>query len=147
MSRRIHSIDSKSYHRADLNKWFQGLVEEDQKRAGRKVYVRRQLPQILVPFRNPLATLCTKRNGRVLHQQYGLKRYRYKHIADNVCKWLDEVFLRPNELADIHKLSLVEQGQRLKTMVFSSLADVRSFQGRLNLHSTIIQMHWYQPIS
>lgn len=146
MSRRIHSIDSKSYHRADLNKWFQGLVEEDQKRAGRKVYVRRQLPQILVPFRNPLATLCTKRNGRVLHQQYGLKRYRYKHIADNVCKWLDEVFLRPNELADIHKLSLVEQGQRLKTMVFASLADVRSFLGRVLLHSTIRQMHASQPI-
>ncbi|WP_309136761.1 HamA C-terminal domain-containing protein [Pseudomonas prosekii] len=146
LSRRIHSIDSKSYHRADLNKWFQGLVEEDQKRAGRKVYVRRQLPQILVPFRNPLATPCTKRNGRVLHQQYSLKRYRYKHIVDNVCKWLDEVFLRPNELADIHKLSLVEQGQRLKTMVFASLADVRSFLGRVLLHATIRQMHASQPI-
>lgn len=146
LSRRIHSIDSKSFHRADLNKWFQGLVEEDQERAGRKVYVRRQLPQILVPFRNPMATPCTKRNGRVLHQQYSLKRYRYKHIVDNVCKWLDEVFLRPNELADIHKLSLVEQAHRLKTTVFASLADVRSFLGRVLLHATIRQMHASQPI-
>lgn len=146
LSRRIHSVDSKSYLRADLNAWFQGLVEEDQKRVGRKVYVKRQLPHILVPFRSPLATPCAKRNGRVLHQQYSLKKYRYKHIVDNVCKWLDEVFLRPNELADIHKLSLVEQAQRLKSTVFASLADVRSFLGRVLLHATIRQMHASQPI-
>lgn len=146
LSRRIHSVDSKSYLRADLNAWFLGFVEEDQKRAGRKVYVKRQLPHILVPFRRPMATPCAKRNGLVLHQQYSLKRYRYKHIVDNVCNWLDEVFLRPNELADIHKLSLVEQGQRLKKTVFACLADVRSFLGRVLLHATIRQMHASQPI-
>ncbi|WP_315975177.1 MULTISPECIES: dsDNA nuclease domain-containing protein [unclassified Pseudomonas] len=146
LSRRIHSVDRKSYLRSDLNAWFLGYVEEDQKRAGRKVYVKRPLPHILVPFRNPLSTPCAKRNGRVLHQQYSLRRYRYKHIVDNVCKWLDEVFLRPNELADIHKLSMVEQGQRLKKMVFASMADVRSFLGRVLLHATIRQMHASQPI-
>lgn len=146
LSRRIHSVDSKSYLRPDLNAWFLEYVEEDQKRAGRKVYVKRQLPHILVPFRDPMATPCAKRNGRVLHQQYSLKRYRYKHIVENVCKWLDEVFLRPNELADIHKMSLVEQGQRLKNTVFASLADVRSFLGRVLLHATIRQMHASQPI-
>ncbi|WP_312594240.1 HamA C-terminal domain-containing protein [Stutzerimonas nitrititolerans] len=146
LSRRIHSVDSKSYLRADLNAWFQTLVEEDQKQAGRKVYVKRELPHILVPFRSPLVTPCAKRNGLVLHQKYSLKRYRYQHIADNVCKWLDEVFLRPNELADIHKLSVVEQGQRLKNTVFASLADVRSFLGRVLLHATIRQLHLSQPI-
>lgn len=146
LSRKIHSVDSKSYLRADLNAWFLKYVEEDQKRAGRKVYVKRQLPQILVPFRDPMVTPCAKRNGRVLHQQYSLKRYRYEHIVDNVCNWLDEVFLRPNELADIHKMSLVEQGQRLKRTVFASLADVRSFLGRVLLHATIRQMHSSQPI-
>lgn len=146
LSRRIHSVDSKSYLRADLNAWFQTLVEEDQKQAGRKVYVKRELPHILVPFRNPLVTPCAKRNGLVLHQKYSLKRYRYQHIADNVCKWLDEVFLRPNELADIQKLSVVEQGQRLKKTVFASLADVRSFLGRVLLHATIRQQHSSQPI-
>lgn len=146
LSRRIHSVDSKSYLRADLNAWFQSRVEEDQKRVGRKIYVKRQLPHILVPFRDPLATSCTKRNGLVLHQQYSMTRYRYKHIVDNVCKWLDEVFLRPNELADIHKLSLVEQGQRLKNTVFASLGDVRSFLGRVLLHATIRQTHSSQPI-
>lgn len=146
LSRRIHSIDRKSYLRADLNTWFQGQVEEDQKRIGRKIYVKRQLPHILIPFRAPLATPCAKRNGLVLHQQYSMTRYRYKHIVDNVCKWLDEVFLRPNELADIHKLSLVEQSQRLKNMVFSSLVDVRSFLGRVLLHAAIRQTHSSQPI-
>ncbi|WP_281169476.1 HamA C-terminal domain-containing protein [Pseudomonas cremoricolorata] len=146
LSRRIHSVDSKSYLRADLNTWFQGRVEEDQKRVGRKIYVKRQLPHILVPFRAPLSTPCAKRNGLVLHQQYSMTRYRYKHIVDNVCKWLDEVFLRPNELADIHKLSLVEQSQRLKNTVFASLADVRSFLGRVLLHATIRQTHSSQPI-
>lgn len=146
LSRRIHSVDSKSYRRADLNAWFQTLVEEDQKQAGRKVYVKRELPHILVPFRSPLVTPCAKRNGLVLHQKYSLKRYRYQHIADNVCKWLDEVFLRPNELADIHKLSVVEQGQRLKNTVFASLADVRSFLGRVLLHATMRQLHSSQPI-
>lgn len=29
LSRRIHSMDSKSYLRADLNAWFLGYVEED----------------------------------------------------------------------------------------------------------------------
>ncbi|WDY56544.1 HamA C-terminal domain-containing protein [Pseudomonas sp. PSKL.D1] len=146
LSRRIHSVDSKSYLRADLNTWFQGRVEEDQKRVGRKIYVKRQLPHILVPFRAPLATPCAKRNGLVLHQQYSMTRYRYKHIVDNVCKWLDEVFLRPNELADIYKLSLVEQGQRLQNTVFASLGDVRSFLGRVLLHATIRQTHSSQPI-
>ncbi|WP_448125349.1 HamA C-terminal domain-containing protein [Pseudomonas veronii] len=146
LSRRIHSVDNKSYIRADLNTWFKGLVEDDQKRAGRKVYVKRELPHILVPFRSPLSSPCAKRNCRVLHQHYSLRRYRYKHIVDNVCKWLDEVFLRPKELADIHKLSLVEQGQRLKTTVFASLTDVRSFLGRVLLHATIRQVHESQPI-
>ncbi|AXA69076.1 hypothetical protein CE139_20965 [Pseudomonas oryzihabitans] len=146
LSRRIYSVDSKSYLRADLNTWFQSRVEEDQKQVGRKIYVKRQLPHILVPFRDPLATPCAKRNGLVLHQQYSMTRYRYKHIVDNVCKWLDEVFLRPNELADIHKLSLVEQGQRLKNTVFASLGDVRSFLGRVLLHATIRQTHSSQPI-
>lgn len=41
LSRRIHSVDSKSYLRSDLNAWFLEYVEEDQKRAGRKVYVKR----------------------------------------------------------------------------------------------------------
>ena len=49
LSRRIHSVDSKSYLRADLNAWFMKYVEEDQKRAGCKVYVKRELPHILVP--------------------------------------------------------------------------------------------------
>lgn len=146
LSRRIHSVDSKSYLRADLNTWFQSRVEEDQKRVGRKIYVKRQLPHILAPFRAPLTTPCAKRNGLVLHQQYSMTRYRYKHIVDNVCKWLDEVFLRPNELADIYKLSLVEQGQRLKNTVFASLGDVRSFLGRVLLHATIRQTHSSQPI-
>ncbi|EOF4375395.1 TPA: HamA C-terminal domain-containing protein [Pseudomonas aeruginosa] len=146
LSRKIHSADSKSYLRADLNAWFQTLVEEDQKHAGRKVYVKRQLPHILVPFRSTLVTPCAKRSGLVLHQKYSLKRYRYQYIADNVCKWLDEVFLRPNELADIHKLSIVEQRQRLRNTVFASLADVRSFLGRVLLHATIRQLHSSQPI-
>lgn len=146
LSRRVNSVDNKSYTRADLNIWFKKLVDDDQKRAGRKVYVKRELPHILVPFRNPLSSPCAKRNGRVLHQQYSLRSYRYTHIVDNVCKWLDEVFLRPKELADIHKLSLVEQGQRLQTMVFASLTDVRSFLGRVLLHATIRQVHESQPI-
>ena len=146
LSRRINSVDNKSYLRADLNTWFKKLVDDDQKRAGRKVYVKRELPHILVPFRSPLSSPCAKRNGRVLHQQYSLRRYRYKHIADNVCKWLDEVFLRPKEMADIHKLSFVEQRQRLKTKVFESLTDVSSFLGRVLLHATIRQMHESQPI-
>jgi hypothetical protein len=146
LSRRIYSVDNKSYLRADLNIWFKKLVDDDQKLAGRKIYVKRELPHILVPFRTPFSSPCAKRNGRVLHQQYSLTRYRYAHIVDNVCKWLDEVFLRPKELADIHKLSLVEQGQRLRTTVFESLTDVRSFLGRVLLHATIRQMHESQPI-
>lgn len=146
LSRRIYTADDKSYLRADLSNWFKALVDEDQKQYGRKVYVKRELPQILVPFRSPLGTPCNKRNGRVLHQQYSLKRYRYKHIAESVCQWLDEVFLRPKELADIHKLPLVEKRQRLKMTVFESLADVRAFLGRVLLHGTIRQLHESQPI-
>ncbi|WP_219064443.1 dsDNA nuclease domain-containing protein [Pseudomonas sp. UMAB-08] len=146
LSRRIYTADDKSYLRADLNTWFKALVDEDQRQSGRKVYVKRDLPHILVPFRRSLASSCNKRTGRVLHQHYSLKRYRYKHIAENVCKWLDEMFLRPKEMADIHKLSFVERRQRLKTTVFESLTDVSSFLGRVLLHATIRQMHESQPI-
>ena len=119
-SRRIHSADDKSYSRPDLLEWFKLRVEDDQSRSGRKIYVKRDLPHVLTPFRAPMASVCAKRKGQVLHQQYSLRQYRYKHIADNVCQWLDEVFLRPKEMSDIHKLSLVEKRERLKTSVFKS---------------------------
>lgn len=145
-SRRIHSADDKSYSRSDLLAWFKLRVEEDQSKSGRKVYVKRSLPHILTPFREPMTSNCGKRNGQVLHQQYSLKRYRYKYIAENVCKWLDEVFLRPKELADISKLTLIEKRDRLRNSVFNSLNDVRKFLGRVLLHATIRQQHESQPI-
>lgn len=145
-SRRIHSADDKSYTRPDLFDWFKLRVEADQSQSGRKIYVKRDLPHILMPFRAPMASACAKRKGQVLHQQYSLKRYRYKHIVDNVCQWLDEVFLRPKEIADIHKLTLMEKSERLRTSVFKSLHDVREFLGRVLLHATIRQHHDSQPI-
>lgn len=146
LSRRINSIDDKSYSRSDLLKWFKQYVENDQSRSGRKIYVKRDLPHILTPFRAQMISTCAKRKGQVLHQQYTLKQYRYKHIADNICQWLDEVFLRPNEMADSLKLTLVEKRQQLKQSVFNSLNDVREFLGRVLLHATIRQYHDSQPI-
>lgn len=145
-SRRIHSADDKSYLRPDLLEWFKQRVEDDQSRSGRKIYVKRDLPHILTPFRAPMASVCAKRKGQVLHQQYSLKKYRYKHIADNVCQWLDEVFLRPKEMSDIHKLTFIEKRERLKNSVFKSLHDVSEFLGRVLLHATIRQHHESQPI-
>ncbi|MDF9773253.1 hypothetical protein OKW11_000210 [Pseudomonas baetica] len=145
-SRRIYSADDKSYTRPELFEWFKLRVEDDQSKSGRKIYVKRDLPHILMPFRAPMATACAKRNGQVLHQEYFLQKYRYKHIVDNVCQWLDEVFLRPKEMADIHKLTLVEKRERLRTSVFKSLHDVREFLGRVLLHATIRQHHESQPI-
>lgn len=145
-SRRIHTADDKSYLRADLISWFNTRVDEDQKRLGRKIYVKRSLPHILVPFRTPLSSPCLKRNWRVVHQQYSLKRYRYSHIVENVCNWLDEVFLRPKELADIDKLGHVEMQQRLRAAVSKSLENINAFLGRVLLHATIRKMHDSQPI-
>lgn len=67
-SRRIHSADDKSYSRPDLLEWFKLHVEDDQSLSGRKIYVKRALPEILTPFRTPMATSCAKRKGQVLHQ-------------------------------------------------------------------------------
>ena len=67
-SRRIHSADDKSYLRPDLLEWFKQRVEDDQSRSGRKIYVKRDLPHILTPFRAPMASVCAKRKGQVLHQ-------------------------------------------------------------------------------
>lgn len=145
-SRRVHSAEDKSFTRPDLLAWFKLRVEDDQSRSGRKIYVKRDLPHILTPFRAPMASACAKRNGQVLHQQYSLRKYRYKHIVDNVCQWLDEVFLRPKEMSDIHKLTLVEKRERLRTSVFKSLHDVSEFLGRVLLHATIRQHHESQPI-
>lgn len=97
-SRRIHSADDKSYVRSDLFEWFNQRVVDDQTKAGRKIYVKRKLPHILTPFRAPMASVCDKRRAQVLHQEYFLSQYRYKHIVENVCRWLDEVFLRPRRL-------------------------------------------------
>lgn len=145
-SRRVHSAEDKSFTRPDLLAWFKLRVEDDQSRSGRKIYVKRDLPHILTPFRAPMASACAKRNGQVLHQQYSLRKYRYKHIVDNVCQWLDEIFLRPKEMSDIHKLTLVEKRERLRTSVFKSLHDVSEFLGRVLLHATIRQHHESQPI-
>lgn len=146
LSRRIHGVDDKSFTRPDLLAWFKLRVEDDQSRSGRKIYVKRKLPQILTPFRAQMASICGKRNGQVLHQQYSLRRYRYNHIVDNVCQWLDEVFLRPKEISDIQKLTLVEKRALLRTSVFKSLNDVSEFLGRVLLHATIRQHHDSQPI-
>lgn len=63
-SRRIHSADDKSYLRPDLLEWFKQRVEDDQSRSGRKIYVKRDLPHILTPFRAPMASVCAKRKGQ-----------------------------------------------------------------------------------
>lgn len=146
LSRRVHSVNDKSFMRPDLLAWFKLLAEEDQSRSGRKIYVKRKLPHILTPFRAPMASICGKRNGQVLHQQYSLQMYRYEHIVENVCKWLDEVFLRPKEISDIEKLTLVEKRTLLRTSVFKSFNDVSEFLGRVLLHATIRQYHDSQPI-
>ncbi|WP_433587287.1 HamA C-terminal domain-containing protein [Providencia alcalifaciens] len=145
-SRRIHSADDKSYLRPDLLEWFKQCVEDDQSRSGRKVYVKRNLPHILIPFSSPMASVCNKRKCQVLHQQYSLNKYRYKHIVDSVCQWLDEVFLRPKEMSDVHKQTFIEKRERLKSSVFESLHDVSKFLGRVLLHATIRQHHESQPI-
>lgn len=49
-------------------------------------------------------------------------------------------------MSDIHKLTLVEMRERLRTSVFKSLHDVSEFLGRVLLHATIRQNHESQPI-
>ncbi|MBT2374419.1 dsDNA nuclease domain-containing protein [Pseudomonas fluorescens] len=147
LDRRVYIEDDKTYFRDNFMSWFkQELIFLDSSNAHRKIYAKKDLPKILVPFRVPFSTPVGTRNGLVLHQRYHLGQYRYEHIAKNVCRWLDELFLRPKEMADNNCLSVTDKFKKLKERVLESTRDMETFLGKALLHSTVRLSHNSQPI-
>jgi len=149
LSRKIHCADDKTYFRHDLLVWFRGEVAHYEKHSHErtKIYVKRLPLQILLPLKAlPSPTGKPTRSGQVLHQEFSVGKYRYGHIAEAFCEWLDEVLLLPREIADLARLGTRQRYQVLVERIKAHSQAFEELLGRVLLHSAIRHERESQPI-
>ncbi len=147
LDRRVYIEDDKTYYRSNFLDWFKSeVLYLDKGNAYNKVYIHRKSPSVLVQFKEPFHSPSAYRNGLTLYQRYQLGQYRYQHIVDQVCQWLDEILLRPSEIADFNSSTTAEKYRLLRSRLACNYKDLEEFLGKVLLHSTIRQRHNSQPI-
>lgn len=149
LSRKVYCEDDKTYHRNNLIDWFKAeiLVYEKSSHTRSKVYANKKLQPILLHLytHTPSCGSIT-RSGKVMHQHYGITNYRYSYISESVIKWIDEVLLMPEEIADIVGSSTIDRYCALLSRLKVSMANLGDFLGKILLHSSIRSHHTSQPI-
>ena len=149
LSRKIYCEDDKTYHSNNLLDWFKGeiLIYERSAFARTKIYANKKLQPILLQLHKHTPSCgTTTRSGKVLHQHYSMKKYRYTYIAESIIKWIDEILLRPEEIADTVGISTLQRYQTLVKRLESSMTELESFIGKILLHSCIRCEKNSQPI-
>jgi hypothetical protein len=149
LSRKVYCEDDKTYFRNNLIDWFKTeiLSHERSAHTRNKIYANKKLQPILMHFHTH-TPICgsTTRHGKVMHQTYSMKKYRYPYIAESVVKWIDEILLMPEEIADVVGISTLQRHQTLLTRLKTSVKDLEEFLGKILLHSCIRSLHTSQPI-
>lgn len=147
LDRRVFNEDDKTYFRSHFIEWLkQELLFYDSKNYHAKVYVHRKIPGILVPLQGPFKSQFSTRNGSAVYQRYNLGAYRYEYIASKICEWIDELLLRPSEIADYYSSSVSEKFKLLRSRLLSKFDDLENFIANALLHSLIRTSHASQPI-
>lgn len=149
ISRKISSVDDKSYLSSDFLLWFNKEIEllaSNNIKFNSKVYsgTGAKLPSVLTKFLDlgqPKQQL-----GMGVGQSYEKLKYKYEYIAEAIVAWLPEMLLRPGELADMEGINLMRKSALLFSRLSNNYEDFESFLGRVLLHSTIRQNSGSQPI-
>jgi len=148
LSRKVHTADEKTYSRIDFIEWIEHEIKlmALETHTYIKVYERQNIRPILSEFDRINSTSQPSKTIIALHQTYSLKQYRYKYVAESICMWLDELLLRPEEIADSININSTQKYSVLKQRLAASIAELEHFLGRALLHSTIRADKKSQPI-
>lgn len=149
LSRKVYCEDDKTYHRNNLIDWFKSeiLIHEKSSHTRTKIYANKKLQPILMHLHTHTPSCgSTTRFGKVMHQHYSIKNYRYSYISESVIKWTDEILLMPEEIADVTGLSTVDRYRILLSRLKASMGELEGFLGKVLLHSCIRSLHTSQPI-
>lgn len=149
LSRKVYCEDDKTYYRNNLIDWFKSeiLIHEKSAYTNTKIYANKKLQPILVHLHTH-APSCGSitRCGKVMHQHYSIRNYRYSYISESVIKWIDEILLMPEEIADITGISTSDRYRILLSRLEASMSELGDFLGKVLLHSCIRSQHTSQPI-
>lgn len=149
LSRKVYCEDDKTYHRNNLIDWFKSeiLIHEKSSHARTKIYANKKLQPILTHLHTHTPSCgSTTRCGKVMHQKYSVKNYRYNYISESVVKWIDEVLLMPEEMTDVGGLSTIDRYRSLSSRLKASISELEDFLGKILLHSCIRSHHMSEPI-
>ncbi|MBX4138821.1 dsDNA nuclease domain-containing protein [Pseudomonas sp. S5F11] len=149
LSRKVYCEDDKTYHRDNLIDWFKSeiLIHEKSSHTRTKIYANKKLQPILNHLHTHTPSCGSiARCGKVMHQHYNINNYRYSYISDSVIKWIDEVLLMPEEIADVTGLSTADRYRKLLSRLKASMTELGDFLGKVLLHSCIRSLHTSQPI-
>ncbi|MCL9775737.1 dsDNA nuclease domain-containing protein [Vibrio methylphosphonaticus] len=155
-SRVLYSAADKSYHRIDFIKWFSNEIEHYANLNSRhiKVYSTNQnkLTAIIKSFFTDRdlyknhsfdgEKICTG-----LHGGYHRRNYTYGQIAKNLCQWLPQVLLLPNELADHKPENLDEKIAIYTKRKKQSYQNINELISKALLYSIIRTKYKSQPIA
>lgn len=149
LSRKIYCEDDKTYHRSNLLDWFKNEIVFHEKTtlSRNKIYAHKKPPPILLQiYKHTPSCGSTTRCGKVMHQHYSMRNYRYAHIANCIVSWIDEVLLMPDEITDFAGLSTIRRYKTLTNRLKSSMSELEKLIGKILLHSCIRHYSNSQPI-
>ncbi|MBO1109871.1 MAG: dsDNA nuclease domain-containing protein [Plesiomonas shigelloides] len=152
-SRKLKTIADKSYHRLDFITWFESEIEHYANISHRhlKIYStsHQKLNAILSSFIKDSSLYCMS-GGKTctgFQGQYHQNRYAYDAIAKNLYKWLPEVILTAEEIADNSTTRLTTKFSTFTKRYGKNLAFIGDLISKTLLHSTIRTEFKSQPIA
>ncbi|UHQ54140.1 dsDNA nuclease domain-containing protein [Microbulbifer sp. YPW16] len=149
----LRSEENKIYNRTDFIDWFRREVMHcaESARQHLKVYTtdRSKLEAILDEFLidDEIFSFSGEKSCRGLKGSYHRKKYNYINISKGIRRWLPEVLLRPNELADQSPENLEAIIKRYAKAKAQSLSEIDSLIANVLLHSTIRTSYGSQPVA
>lgn len=151
VSRKLKTIDDKSYSREDFITWFEDelkFVPADG-RSYKKIYPTKFDNTFSILQEMEETYYCDKMKllqGKLFYQTYNRGNYNFKHIANSIYNWLPEVLLSPDELDTINGFSFYETFQRFSSKIDFEDKELDSLTARTMLHSIIRTKKHSQPI-
>lgn len=152
-SRVLKTIANKSYHRNDFIPWFNDEIEHytNISNSHIKVYTtcHHQLKAILSSFfhNQNLYNFNGDKSCTGLEGQYHQRKYTYNILAKNLHKWLPEVLLFPDEIADNTLENLSMKFSTFTKRYSKSSNFISNLVSKALLHSTIRTEYKSQPIA
>jgi hypothetical protein len=155
ISRVLNSTSDKSYARQEFLRWFNEELEYYTQNSSSyvKIYTKSgsELQSILKEFTSHNDIYSTQnfageKKCTGLEGKYQMQLYSYDQIAKSLQKWLPEVLLRPNELADTSPSNFDDKIKAYTKRIKGSLGSLNDLVSHILLHSVIRTTSASQPI-